>query len=73
MTVKTGGVILNYQIMLKNELEGLYKANAETKSNKGISGELRVLAEKIRQSTKADGEEMKQKKLASITTVYPFR
>ena len=57
---------MNYQIMLKNKLEGFYKANAETKSNKGISGELRVLTEKIRQSTKADSEEMKQKKLASI-------
>ena len=53
---------MNYQIMLKNELEGFYKANAETKPNKGISGELRVLTEKIRQSTKADGEEMKKKK-----------
>ena len=57
---------MNYQIMLKNELEGFYKANAETKPNKGITGELRVLTEKIRQSTKADSEEMKQKKLASI-------
>lgn len=57
---------MNYQIMLKNELEGFYKADAETKPNKGVSGELRVLTEKIRQSTKADSEEMKQKKLASI-------